>query len=230
MANAITKHPEQFMEAFQKANYEYSKIAQTKAAEQQKAQLEAELKNPKSPAIDPERAMLGDKNAPITLVTYSDFQCPYCQRGYQTVEEVRKKYGKQIRFVFKNLPLDFHPLAMPAAKMFEAIALQNAAKAYQFHDEIFKNQQKLSSGGVKFLEEAAKKLGVNIAKMKKDMESEKVKARIDADIAEARNFGINGTPGFVVAGVTIKGAYPASHFAEIIDRRIKDRDVAGQQK
>lgn len=224
---ALEKNPEKFMEAFQKANLEYRKVAQAKAEEQQKAQLEEEFKNPKTPEIGPDRAVRGEKNAPITIVTYSDFQCPYCQKGFDTVEELRKKYGNKVRFMFKNLPLDFHPMAMPAAKRFEAIALRSPDKAYQFHDAVFKYQQKLGSGGEKFLDETARKLGVNMGEMKKDMGSPKVKERIEADMAEARRFGISGTPGFVVSGVTIKGAYPVNYFEEIIEKKLKERGVAG---
>ncbi len=128
--------------------------------------------------------------------------------------------------MFKSLPLDFHPLAMPASKRFEAIALQGVEKAYRFHDEVFKAQNRLSSDGEKFLDEMAKKAGANVAKMKKDMETQEVKARIESDMAEARSFGISGTPGFVVEGITVKGAYPPSHFEQIIERRLKERGLA----
>lgn len=223
----LEKNPEKFMETFQKVNLEYRKVAQAKAEQQQKAQLEEEFKNPKTPEIGADRAVRGEKDAPITIVTYSDFQCPYCQKGFDTVEELRKKYGNKVRFMFKNLPLDFHPMALPAAKRFEAIALQSPVKAYQFHDAVFKHQQKLGSGGEKFLDETAGKLDVNVAQMKKDMNSPKVKERIEADMAEARKFDISGTPGFVVSGVTIKGAYPVNYFVEIIEKKLKDRGVAG---
>jgi protein-disulfide isomerase len=221
LVGAIEKNPAKVMEALQRASQEAERTAQDRFAEQEKAQMEGELKNPKVPEIAPGRAVQNE-NGKVTIVEYSDFQCPYCQRGYLTVEEVLRKYGDKVRFVFKHLPLDFHPMAMPAAKRFEAIALQSHDKAYRFHDEVFKAQQRLGDGGEKFLDDIARKLGVDMARMKKDINSEKVTQIIESDMAEARKFEFSGTPGFLVGGVSLKGAYPAAKFEEIIDRRLKE--------
>lgn len=218
----IEKNPAKFMEAVEKASMTARKEMQAKAEDDQKKAMEEEFKNPKKPDVAEDRAIRGNPKAPILIVEYSDFQCPYCKRGYTTVEEVRKKYGDKVAFVFKNLPLDFHPLAMPAAKRFEALALQGADKAYKFHDYVFTNQEKLGSGGEKFLDEAAKHVGADLAKMKKDMDGEKVKARLEADKKEAEKFGISGTPGFIVAGVALRGAYPLQNFEQIIERKLKE--------
>lgn len=220
LTSVIEKHPLKFMTSLNKA----AQDARGKQGEEQEAQrqkeLDEEFKNPKKPEINEERAMVGSKDAPIVLVEYSDFQCPYCSRGYQTVMEVKKKYGDKIRFHFKHLPLDFHPLAMPAAEWFEAIALQSPEKAYKFHDKIFENQDKLNSGKEKFLESAAKEAGADVAKAKKDLKSEKVQARIKADMEEARKFEFSGTPGFLINGISLKGAYPTPEFEKIIDRML----------
>lgn len=191
---------------------------------QQKAeaeQREAEFKTPKKPKVSKERAALGSISAPILIVAYSDFQCPYCSRGANTIEEVRKKYGNKVGFVFKHLPLPFHPMAQPAAEYFEAIAIQDPKKAYLFHDEVFKNQEQLKTGGEGFLAELAKKVGADVAKVKKDLKGAVVQKRIEDDKAEAKEFQISGTPGFIVAGVTLKGAYPIAAFEEIIERKLK---------
>lgn len=191
---------------------------------QQKAeaeQRENEFQNPKKPKIAKDRAVLGNLNAPIVIVAYSDFECPYCSRGANTVEEVRKKYGKKVAFVFKHLPLPFHSMAQPAAEYFEAIAIQDGKKAYAFHDEVFKNQKDLKGKGEGLLKELAKKVGADLKRISQDIKSEKVKKRIEEDKAEASEFEISGTPGFVVAGVTLKGAYPVAAFEEIIERQLK---------
>ena len=216
--NAIEKNPGKFMESVQKASRAAQGEMQAKAQEEEKKKLDDDIKNPKKPEITPGRAFRGKADAPILLVEYSDFQCPYCKRGYQTVEELRKKYGDKIGFTFKHLPLDFHPLAMPAAKRFEALALQGSEIAYKFHDHVFENQEKLGTGKEKFLDEAAKKAGGDVAKMKKDMDSEEVTKRIEADMKEAKSFDISGTPGFIVAGVALRGAYPIDKFEEIIKK------------
>jgi protein-disulfide isomerase len=196
------------------------------------ARMEDEYQHPKMPKIEKDRAILGDKKAPLMIVEFSDFQCPYCKQGYSTVEELRKKYGKKLAVMFKHFPLPFHPMAMPAAKHFEAIAMQSGKKAYAFYDEIFKNQDDMVKGGEAYMDDVAKRLKVNVAKMKKDMESPKVDAHIKADMAEATEFGITGTPGFVVTGVLLKGAYPAPMFETILDKRLQDssRSIASKKE
>jgi protein-disulfide isomerase len=133
-------------------------------------------------------------------------------------------YGDKVRVVFKHLPLDFHPMAMPAAKYFEAIALQDAGKAEKFHDEVFSNQTKLNQEGEKFLKATAKKVGANLAKVEKDLSAESIMTRIKADQEEAKKFEFSGTPGFLINGVSLKGAYPAPEFKKIIDRWLAKAD------
>jgi protein-disulfide isomerase len=214
--DAIEKNPQKFAEVMQKVQESQQALAAAEAEKQMKEQLDKDLKNPKEAEVGPDRATLGSVTAPIRIIEYSDFQCPYCQRGFETVEALKEKYKGQIFFVLKHLPLEFHPLALPAAKRFEAIAMQDSKKAYAFHDEVFRNQQVFTSKGETYLDQVAKKLKVNVAKMKKDMNSKEVLDRIASDKAEASKFGIQGTPGYLVNGITVKGAYPQSYFEQII--------------
>lgn len=184
---------------------------------------EEDFNSPKKPAMPKDRIVKGSRSAPIQLVEYSDFQCPYCSRGADNVETLRKKYGKKLVVMFKHLPLNFHQYAMPAAKFYEAIALQSADKAHQFHDKVFKEQPSLTAKGLAFLEETAKDLKVNMEKLKKDAESDVVKKRIEADMAEAKDLGFSGTPGYVVAGVRFFGAYPPEELSQVIDRRLAQK-------
>lgn len=200
----------------QPSDEEFMRFMQAKA---EQAQQEEEFKNPKNPEMGADRAVVGKRTAPLKVFVYSDFQCPYCKKGFDTVEELKKRYGQKMVFMFKHLPLPFHPLAMPAAKRFEAVALQSPKKAYAFHDEVFKNQAKLAEGEA-FLDEVVKKVGADLEKVKKDIESPKVLKRIEADQSEAKKYGIQGTPGFVVAGITVRGAYPIEAFEEIIQKRL----------
>jgi protein-disulfide isomerase len=104
--------------------------------------------------------------------------------------------------------------------MYEAIALQDKAKATKFKDYVFDNQDQLNKQGPKFYEEVAKKVGANVAKAKKDAAGEEVKKRIEADKAEGEKFGFTGTPGYLVNGVSLKGAYPIEEFQKIIDKML----------
>ncbi len=219
--NAIEKHPEKFIEVVNKAARNAQMQARKKEADDEKNRMEEEFKNPKKPEIADSRAIFGPKDAPITIVEYSDFECPYCAKGYSTMKDVMKEYGDKVRIIYKHLPLDFHPLAMPASQYFEAIALQSHSKAEKFHDMIFENQNKLKKEKEGFLKSAAKKVGANMSQLMKDIKSDKVKEVIDADMAEAKEFGFSGTPGFLVNGVSLKGAYPLPEFKKIIDRHLE---------
>jgi protein-disulfide isomerase len=219
LVEAIEANPAKIMEALNNA---VRKAQQAQAEDREKGlnqEREEEFKNPKKAEID-EARIWGNKSAAITIVEYSDFQCPYCKRGYSTLEEVTKKYGDKVRVMFKNLPLDFHPMAMPAAQYFEAVMLQSPEKGKKFYDYAFENQQNLETKKEKFLDEAVKKAGADLAQVKKDMASEAVKAKIAAHMEEAKKFGFNGTPGYLVNGVSIRGAYPAEEFSKIIDQQL----------
>jgi protein-disulfide isomerase len=183
-------------------------------AEQEKKEREEAFKHPMVAEIDKTTRIRGNKDAPITIVEYSDFQCPFCERGFHTVEQVREKYGPKVRFIYKHMPLtNLHPEALPAAEWQEAVAIQDPEKAWLFHDKMFENQDKL---GEAFFRQTVKELGLNVAKAEKDHKSKAVAEKIAADVAEARKFGFTGTPGFLINGVPLRGAYPASEFDKII--------------
>lgn len=221
LTKAIEENPTQFVEAFQSAVKKAQGEMAKKRQEEEEKKLEEAFENPLKPVIRDDEAIRGNKSAPITLVEYSDFECPFCTRGYQTVSALMQKYGDNIRFVYKHLPLSFHQNAMIASQYFEAIRLQSVDKAFKFHDLVFENQRKLKSGE-KFLKDMAQKVGADMGKLAKDINSEVVKNRIDEDMAEAAKFGMQGTPGFIINGVPVKGAYPTSHFDDIL-KKLKDK-------
>jgi protein-disulfide isomerase len=215
LTEAIEKHPAEFIEALQKA----AKTAQEEMGKNREAddkkKLEESFDKPLVAEIRKDESIRGPKNAQLTLVEYSDFECPFCTRGFETVTALLKKYDGKIRFIYKHLPLSFHEQAMISAKYYEAIRLQDEKKAFAFHDEIFKNQRKLKNG-VAFLDATAKQVGADLAKVKKDLNSEAVTKRIEADMKEAGSFGMQGTPGFLLNGVPVRGAYPPEFFDNII--------------
>lgn len=218
LANAIEKNPDVFMEALQKAAQAAQGKMQEREAQAEQKRIEEEMKNPLTPVIPTDRGFMGEASAKITIIEYTDFQCPFCARGYATLEQVRKAYGKDVRVLVKNLPLPMHAQAMPAAKVFEALRLKSPEKAEKFYHEIFENQGKLTSE--KYLYDVVKKIGGDVAKVKADAEGKVVKERIEADMAEAEKFGMTGTPGFIVNGVALRGAYPFEFFKTVIDRQL----------
>ncbi len=216
ITESIKANPAKFIEALNEAVKSAQEGEGKKREEEEKKQLENSFNNPLQAEIRSDESFRGNKDAPITLIEYSDFECPFCSRGFNTVMELMKKYDGKIRFAYKHLPLSFHPQAMPASQYYEAIRLQSPEKAWKFHDAIYLNQRALQNGE-KFLQAEAKKLGVDMKRLAKDVKSEAVQARIDADMAEAGKFGFQGTPGFLLNGIPVKGAYPTSHFDGLIE-------------
>ena len=216
ITDAFKEHPEAFLEAISSLAGARRKMEQKK----EEAAREKEFKDPKKPLIRSDETIRGTKGAPLVLVEYSDFECPYCTRGLDTVQALLKRYEGKIQFIYKHLPLDFHPNAMLASQYYEAIRLQDEKKAFRFHDEIFKNQRKLKKGEA-FLKSLAVKLKVNMNKLTRDVKSSKVKERIKQDMKEAAEMGFRGTPGFLINGVSVRGAYPADHFDKIINKLIE---------
>ncbi|MCO6430334.1 MAG: thioredoxin domain-containing protein [Deltaproteobacteria bacterium] len=182
------------------------------AQEREGALLEEQFKNPVKLEIG-NSPTKGPANAAITIIEFSDFQCPFCQRGANVMDEVMKAYPNQVKLVFKNLPLAMHPQATPAAKA--ALAAGKQGKFWEMHDKLFANQQKLNP---QYYEQAAKELGLDVEKFKTDMNDPAIEEQIKADVALAEKHDITGTPGFFVNGVAVKGAYPLQHFKKIIDR------------
>ncbi|MEA2238695.1 MAG: hypothetical protein QOC81_3419 [Thermoanaerobaculia bacterium] len=213
LIEAIKANKKVIYELINQAAQEEQARAQKEAEEAEKKAYEDAFKNPLKPAIDDKTRIRGEKNAQYTLVEYADFQCPYCAAGYQNVAELRRKHGNDLRFIFKELPLPSHPQSMPAAQWLEAVAIQSPEKAWKFHDILFENQEKL---GVDFFKKTAVDLGVDVERCEKDAESQAVKDRIAADVEEAGKFGFNGTPGFLLNGIPVNGAYPIEYFEEII--------------
>jgi len=220
----IKSDPAGFMLAVQDAAQNAKAEMEKRRNDDEKKKFEKSFEAP----LKPDLAGLevrGTKGAPIVLVEYSDFECPFCTRGYDTVMKFMEKYEGKVQFIYKHLPLSFHAQAMIASQYYEGIKMQNPEKAFKFHDAIFAKQKKLKNGEP-FLKAEAKKLGVDMSKLAKDIKSDKVKKQIEADMKEAAEFGIQGTPGFVLNGIPIKGAYPLSHFDMIIDELKKRKLIS----
>lgn len=213
--NAIEKHPEKFFAVVEKAGQEARAKASEGRFEEELKRVEAELQNPADIKVDDARAH-GPKSAPITIVEYSDYNCGHCGTAHKTMEALKAKYGDKVRFVFKNLPI-LAPSSKLAAQYKEAIALQDSEKAYNFHAKIFEKQGDLRQGGEDFLKKLAKEVGADMSKLQKDLNSKAVEERIAADVEEAQKYEFNGTPGFMVNGASIHGAYPPDFFIKVID-------------
>jgi protein-disulfide isomerase len=157
----------------------------------------------------------GPANAALTMIVFSDFQCPFCKRIEPTLAELQKHYGKKLRVVWKNYPLPFHPNAAPAAEA--ALAADAQGKFWPMHDKLFANSDALDRAS---LEKYAGELGLDLARFKADLDAERYKARIEADTKEGTEVGVNGTPAVFINGRKIAGAYPLETFRAVADEEL----------
>ena len=157
----------------------------------------------------------GPNDALVTIVEFSDFQCPFCSRVEATIKQVAETYGKDVRIAFKQNPLPFHQNAGPAAEA--SLAAADQGKFWEMHEKLFANQQALERDK---LEGYAKDLGLNVAKFKASLDSNKHKATIDAEQKLARDLGAAGTPSFFINGRSLRGAQPFEAFKALIDEEL----------
>ncbi len=144
----------------------------------------------------------GPAEAPLTLVEYGDYQCPYCGAAYPVVKRLQKTLGKKLRFVFRNFPLtQSHPYAWIAAEAAEAAALQG--KFWEMHDLLFEQQTFLEPD---IIPSWAKKIGLNLEKFESDIEQAVVEKRIKVDRQTGIRSGVNGTPTFFINGTRYDGS------------------------
>jgi protein-disulfide isomerase len=158
----------------------------------------------------------GESNAAVTIVGWSDFQCPFCNRVGPTLAQIEKEYGDSVQIAFKHLPLEIHPEARAAHAAAEAAHRQG--KFWQMHDRIFANQRDLR---VETLEGYAKAIGLDMDRYRKDVASADVQKAIDADLAQAQKLGVTGTPSFFINGRNLSGAQPFPNFKRMIDEALE---------
>ncbi|HEV2847260.1 MAG TPA: DsbA family protein [Thermoanaerobaculia bacterium] len=158
----------------------------------------------------------GPANAPITIVEFSDFQCPFCSRVNPTLAQVREKYGDKVRIVFRQYPLPFHQQAQKAAEA--SLCAGDQGKFWEMHDAMFANQQAL---GVDQLKEQATKLGLKAEEFNSCLDSGKHAAAVQNDLKEGQAAGVNGTPAMFINGRFLSGAVPFEQVADIIDDELR---------
>lgn len=171
-------------------------------------------------------AFIGKENAPVTLIEFSDFECPFCRKFWkETLPLIKKEYidtGK-VRFVYRDFPLSFHPGATPAAEGAECAREQG--KFWEMHDAIFDEQEKQGSGTIQFdaldVKKWAAKIGLNASKFNQCLDSGKYKQEVEKDIADGLAAGVSGTPSIFVNGRLIVGAQPFAAFKAVIDEELK---------
>ena len=158
---------------------------------------------------------IGPADAPLTVVAFSEFQCPYCAKGTSVLQRIAEEYGDDVRIVFKNFPLPFHKDAMLASEA--ALAAHAQGKFWEMHDLLFENQSAL---GQEFLIRYATSINLDIGRFKADLDSHAFRADVQRQMADGRNAGVQGTPNFFINGRVIKGAVPFDSMKSVLDEEL----------
>jgi protein-disulfide isomerase len=155
--------------------------------------------------IGPGDHIAGPRDAPVTLVEYGDFQCPYCGKAYQEMKRLQQMLGDQLCFVFRHFPLtQLHPDALQAAEAAEAAGVQG--RFWEMHDLLFENQDALDEPD---LVSYAEELGLDLDRFTRDLEEHRFVERIERDLIEGTRSGVHGTPTFFLNGFRHEGGYTA---------------------
>jgi protein-disulfide isomerase len=154
----------------------------------------------------------GPADAKVTLVEFSDFECPYCSRAATVTSQLKEKYGTKVRFVFRQFPLPFHQSAQGAAEA--ALAAHAQGKFWEFHDKVFQNQKSLDRAS---LEGYAKAVGLDMGKFKAALDSAQTKERVKADMAIGNEVAVQGTPTLFLNGKRVENPTDFAELSKAID-------------
>jgi protein-disulfide isomerase len=161
----------------------------------------------------------GAATAPVTIIEFAEFQCPFCTRVRPTLEQIENTYKDRVRFVWKHLPLvSIHSHAMDAAIAAEAARKQG--RFWEYHDKLFANQSQLEPDA---LRKYAEELGLDLTRFDRDRADQEVKTRVLEDMTEATSLGVTSTPTFFINGRLVSGAMPFETFSTIIDEELAKR-------
>jgi protein-disulfide isomerase len=183
-----------------------------------KAAISVRLDAPRVKIADAGKPSRGPENAPVEIVEFSDFQCPFCLSAFPTVTKVLATYGDKIRFVYRHYPLPNHPNARPAAEA--SACADEQGKFWPYHDRLFASAGKISEADLK---EHATAIGLDAASFNTCVSSRKYQKDVESDIDAANELGVNGTPAFFINGRALNGAQPFEAFKRIIDEELKSK-------
>lgn len=205
------------MKAFMENDRALQARAQLVADLEKKAAVKIMLDPPRyAVAVGQDDPVRGNAAAGVTIVEFSDFQCPFCARVNPTLAKIRESYGDKVRIIFKDYPLPNHPQAPKAAEAAHCAAEQG--KYWEMHDVMFANQRALEVPGLK---QSAAGLGLDTAKFNRCLDSGQYASKVAAGAAQGDKLGVNSTPTLYINGRPVIGAQPFEVFKAAIDEELK---------
>ncbi len=173
--------------------------------------------------IDKDTPLMGDLDSPVTVIEFSDYECPYCSSVQKNVSVLKERYGSRVRFAYKHAPLSFHAKA-PAASH-AAIAAQEQGKFWEFSEQLFAKQPAL---GNKLYESIAKDLDLDMKAFNTYRNSKAANDRLNQNLLDAAAMGMRGTPFFLINGQALSGAQPLDRFVAAIETALDKVEANGQ--
>jgi len=218
LRKALKENPDIFLDFLREHKVELFDIVDSgikaKREDEKLKRREAELAKPLAPVIDPARVVAGKPDAKVTVVEYSDFLCSFCARGAKIIDELVAAHPDDLRVIYKHMPSS--ETSKQAALYYEAMLMQNRDKAKKFHDLLFASQEELFKGKEDTLKKLAAEAKADMPRLAADIKRKELSERLVADDKEARDFDFQGTPSYVVNGLSIRGAQPLGEFEDII--------------
>jgi protein-disulfide isomerase len=216
----IKENPEVVMAVLEKNPGKVLKILKKAQLEEIKKQQElkraAELKTPRKPIIAKTRPLMPGsvENALITIVVYSDFQCPHCEIAAKNLKDLIRHYEGKTKVVFKHSTRT--QLSFQEALFFEAAGMQDARLAWALHDYMFENRSTIQADE-RLLEQGIDRVGLDKKQLYTDVNSALVREHLESDMKEVKDFNIYGTPTFIINGVTLEGSVPVEEMMKVVE-------------
>lgn len=215
----LQERPDIILEVLRNNSEAVLEIAQQGSNLRRKHNLEAQwredMKKEKKVRLN-DRPVLGNPDAKVKIVAFSDFTCHFCEQASKNIEILQKENPDDVALIFKHLPLDEKGPGGTASAYFVAIAQQSQPKAWDFYRAMYANRDKLLAEGDPFIKRTAQELGLDMKKLQKDLQSKKVKEILAQDQEDASKLGVEGTPYFLVNNLVVRGAIPLDLFRSAV--------------
>jgi len=226
LAKVLKENPDLVMDVLREQPVEVLRIAQAGNEERKKqalkSQWDEDAKKPKIFKIE-NRPMKGAPNAPVLIAAYSDFCCPHCARASLVIDDFLINNPTKVHFIFKHRPLASHQYSRIAAQYFIAASMQNDIKAWALYKGLYAGREELMEKGEEFIIPLAEQVGLDMDKLKADLNSAQVLRILDEDMAEAKEFGFDGAPYILVNNLVLAGAPSTEILAFAVEEALKHK-------
>lgn len=226
LREALRDNPDMVLDVLRSHSETVLDIAQQgsdqRVSKKLQAQWRLDMQQPKQVALE-DRPIRGTADAPVTIVAFSDFTCPYCRQAESTLRALMERHSGKIKFVFKHLPLKGRKNSDIAAMYHIAATFQDPEKAWKLYDLLFAGGPRIAEEGEPFIKAMAEEAGLDMKQLAAEMKkATRVNTILNEDMDDARRLGIDGTPNFLVNNLIVRGALPLDFFSEAVSMALSE--------